>query len=132
MPIDYGLDLACVTDLSEEMRTTDDPRLILGEALVRRWSTPRGMLLDDEDYGTDLAEFINDDVDALGLARIRAEARSEALKDERVINCTVASSTWDAQTETLYLAFSIDAVELGTVTLKIAVTDVTVELLSVE
>lgn len=131
MAVDFGFDLSCVDDLEEECRATSDPWTILAQALVRRWSTPRGMLLDDPDYGTDLAEYVNEDVDELALVRIRAEVRAEALKDERVVDCTITESTFDRESRRLTLAMSIEAAE-GSLTLRVAVSDVSVSLLSVE
>ena len=131
MTIDYGEDLSCLDDLEEECRVVSDPKIVLAQALVRRWQTPRGMLLDDPDYGTDLCEFLNEDVDELTLVRFRSEVRSEALKDERVIDCTIVSSTFSRETGRLTFEISIDASE-SLLRLVVAVTDVTVSLLSVE
>ena len=127
MTIDFGLDLSCVSDLEEEGRVVTGA-LLLGQALVRRWMTPRGMLLGSPDYGTDLREFLNEDVDELTLIRIKSEARAEALKDERVIDVTFNAATYDLTTGRLFLEMAVEATE-GTLTLKVAITDVTVELL---
>lgn len=131
MAIDYGSDLSCLDDLEEECRAIADPRLIIAQALVRRWSTPRGMLLDDPDYGTDLAEFMHDEVDDLSLARMRAEARAEALKDERVVDCTVVETTYNAATSVLTFVFAVECAETA-IRLVVAVDAVNVSLLSVE
>lgn len=127
MSLDFGIDIDCVTDISEEGRTVTGA-MLLGQAIVRRLMTPRGMLLGCPDYGTDLREYINEDVDELTLVRIRAEARAEIMKDERVTNVTFLDSGYDRETKTLTLAMAVEANE-GALTLKIAVSDVTVELL---
>ena len=131
MALDFGSDFSCVDDFEEEMRVISDPALLIGQALVRRWQTPRGMLIDDEDYGTDLTEYLNEDVDQLALARMRAETRSEALKDERVSACNVISSRFDRETNTIILELEVVVSSLA-IRLKVAVSELTVELLSVE
>lgn len=125
---DYGVDLACVTDLSEECRIVSGARL-LAEALVRRLMTPRGMLIDDPDYGTDLREFLNEDFDDLALVRVLSEARQELLKDERVVDVTIVDPTFDGSKLTMTLA--VEAEE-GALRLTLAISDVTIDLLSVE
>lgn len=133
MAIDYGQDLSCLDDLEEEMRVVTDPKTLLAQALIRRWSTPRGMLLDDPDYGYDISENVNEDLDALSLARIRSESVAEALKDERVVECTVPEAFFDTTTNRLKLTFAVEAVGIdGALRLKVEVSDVTVTLLSVE
>lgn len=129
--IDFGVDLSLVDDLTEEMRTVSGVRL-LSEALIRRWQTPRGRLLDDEDYGTDLTEFINEDVDELTIVRVRSEARQEALKDERVQDCTVVESAYDRVTGRLSMTCAVTVAEGDVFRLTVAITSVTIELLEVE
>jgi phage baseplate assembly protein W len=131
MAIDYGSDLSCLDDFDEEVRATSDPRTLIAQALIRRWMTPRGMLLDDPDYGTDLAEFMHDEVDELSLARMRAEARAEALKDERVVDCTITATRYTLATGTVEFDFLVECAETS-LRLVVAVTDVSVSLLSVE
>lgn len=131
MAIDYGTDLSCIEDLEEECRVVSEPRVVLAQAIIRRWSTPRGTLPDDEDYGTDLAENINEDFDTLTMPRVTSDARAEALKDDRVIDCTIYEEAFDATTERLTFKAAIDGVE-GPLTLTVAVTALTVTLLNVE
>ena len=59
----------------------------VAEAIVRRWMTPRGQLIDDPNYGYDLTDAINEDLGAADLARIAYLAGQEAAKDERVLAC---------------------------------------------
>jgi hypothetical protein len=61
----------------------------VAEAIVRRWSTPRGGLLDDADYGYDLTDRVGDDLDKADLTQMAHLAKSEAEKDERVQTCDV-------------------------------------------
>ena len=51
-------DLWCLDDTMSDFRTVSG-RVALAQALVRRWITERGELLDDPSYGTDLTDFLN-------------------------------------------------------------------------
>lgn len=62
---------------------------VVAQAIARRWQTPRGALIDDPDYGFDLSDFVNDDLDKATLAGIAHSAANEAEKDERVLTCEV-------------------------------------------
>ncbi len=129
---DFGTDLSCVTDFTDEGRVVSGLTLI-SEALLRRWSSPRGCLLDDADYGTDLREFLNEDVDQLALVRIKSEARAEALKEvERVLDCVVLSAAFDLTTNRIVMSFEITLVTGHEYRLTISITDVSVTALSVE
>lgn len=87
---DFGLDLACLGEL-DTTRTVTGLTLLL-QAIANRLSTPRGSLLDDEDYGYDLREFVSNEIDLTNdrtLIEIQSGARSQALKDDRVEACAV-------------------------------------------
>jgi hypothetical protein len=128
---DFGEDLWCINDLTEEGRTVTGID-VLWQALLRRWTTVRGRLIDDDDYGTDLREFINEDVDALTLVRIRSEACAEAEKDERVTKCVPipGGTSFDPTTGIITLALAVTVGETA-FRLTLAVSSVTVELLKV-
>ena len=64
----------------------------VGEAIARRWGTSPGQLIDDPNYGYNLTDLVNDDIDASDLPRIQQRAAAEALKDERVLGCIVQMS----------------------------------------
>ena len=61
----------------------------VGEAIARRWSTNPGQLIDDPTYGYNLTDLINDDLSPTQLAQAQQRAAAEALKDERVLRCSV-------------------------------------------
>lgn len=61
----------------------------LGQAIARRWQTPRGGLIDDPNYGFDLTDYIGGDLGKNDLARLAHMAGEEATKDERVKSCAV-------------------------------------------
>lgn len=128
---DYGMDLSLDGDLTEEGSTVTGD-LLIAQALKRRWETPRGMLLDDDDYGTDVAENLNADVDALDIARIQTELCAEAEKDERVLSCAVNSVQFDQTKGTLTVVLEVTKNDGGSFRLTIAVSSVSVELLNVE
>ncbi len=88
---DFGTDLSLVDDLEPTMREVSGTEL-LGQALFRRLTTPRGMLLDDPDYGTDVREFVSWGALPTKLAAIPALVRAELLKDERVEAATVSTA----------------------------------------
>lgn len=140
---DYGLDLSCTFttssvimpdastrtfdgfDVTEDFATVSG-RTLLAEALVRRLVTPRGTLIDDADYGTDVRRWINDDVDDRIIAgTVAAEIDAELQKDERVRrSTTTASFTNGLLTTTTSI---IDA--SGPFRLVLRISDVTIEVL---
>lgn len=88
---DFGTDLSLVDDLEPTMREVSGTEL-LGQALFRRLTTPRGMLLDDPDYGTDVREFVSWGALPTKFAAIPALVRAELLKDERIEAATVSTA----------------------------------------
>jgi phage baseplate assembly protein W len=105
-------------------------RQMLAQALWRRWITTRGDLLDDPDYGTNLVDYINEDIDVGTVSKIVAAAVAEAMKDERVVKVKGTGRFDETERGTLYLEFTIFDGD-GPFTLTLAVTDVTVSLLTV-
>lgn len=79
---------SCVTELTDPAVMVDGFRCV-GEAIARRWQTPRGGLIDDPNYGYDLTDQINDDIDRATLAQVAHLAGAEGEKDERVAVCAV-------------------------------------------
>ena len=61
----------------------------VAEAIIRRWSTNQGQLIDDPNYGYNLTDLLGDDLDVRGLAYAQQQAAAEAQKDERVLAATV-------------------------------------------
>jgi phage baseplate assembly protein W len=129
MAVDYGYDVGCLDDFTEECRPVTGRRL-LAEALVRRLTTPRGMVIDDPDYGTDVREYLKDGLTPRELARMRAEILAELRKDERVV-VTIASLDFVSSTGSLTIGLVVEATEEA-LRLVLSVSSVTVALLSVE
>jgi hypothetical protein len=82
---DYGSDMSLLMDL-DPMGTTVRGRLLLAQALIRRWTTPRGRLLDDPNYGYAVTDELNDDLSPADVSDIADNMDAEAIKDERVVS----------------------------------------------
>ncbi len=89
--VDYGSDLSLLLDL-DAMGAVVTGRLVLSQALVRRWSTPNGRLLDDPHYGYSVLDEINDDLGPNETAQIGSKMDAEAIKDERVVSCVTSAT----------------------------------------
>lgn len=128
MAVDFGKALSCVNDFSPDAKMVSGFRVV-GEAIARRWITPRGRLIGYPNYGFDLTEYVNADVTDRDLAGLRAQASAEALKDERVQSCTVSTSL--ATDGVLTVTAEVGTAQ-GPFQLVVAVTSVTLDLLSIE
>lgn len=132
--VDYGSDISIVADIDLSGRVVTGPRLV-AEAVARRLMTPNGGLIGDVHYGFDLSQYINDDMGPADFAAMISGAVQECLKDERVLaaEVTVETTTLDASRTQKSLDVSITlTISSGTFDLVLAVSDVGVELLSVE
>lgn len=63
---------------------------VVAEAILRRWSTPRGKLIDDPDYGFCIMDLVSDDLDKRALSYTQQQLSQEAEKDERVRSANVS------------------------------------------
>lgn len=142
--VNYGLDWSCTwrtqsfelpdgstqtlyaCDLEENgLEVTG--RTLLAEAISRRLSTFRGTLIDDPDYGFDVTQYVNDDIDARTLGELAAGCDAEAKKDERVLD---SSTTATLAGGVLILAMSLRDLA-GPFRLTLSVSDVGVQILQV-
>jgi hypothetical protein len=99
-PLGYGVDLACVTDLSVRLAETHQTSVAgISESLLRRLQTPRGSL-DDPNYGLDVAGLLSVGTTQQGLRGIEASVREEISRDDRVLSAAV-SATYVPATSTL-------------------------------
>lgn len=128
MAVDHGTDISCVSDV-DAAAVEVSGRLCLAQAIARRLTTPRGRLLDDPNYGYDLTQFVNDDLAPADLAKIRAFAEAECLKDERVRGVTITLTL--AATGVLVVTVALVDGD-GPFTLVLSVTSVTATLLNVQ
>jgi hypothetical protein len=63
--------------------------LVVAEAILRRWTTSPGQLIDDGDYGYSLVDLISQDLSPSDIAYAQTQAGVEAEKDERVLGAVV-------------------------------------------
>jgi phage baseplate assembly protein W len=84
-PTDFGTTLSCTFDI-DPMGATVSGLAALGQALIRRITTPRGRLLNDPNYGYDIAGELEDDVTTQQVNAIAANVDQELLKDQRVFS----------------------------------------------
>lgn len=134
MATDYGTDISVVSDVDFSGRVVTGPRLV-AEAVARRLLTPNGSLIGDPHYGFDLSQYINDDMGPADYAALISGATHECLKDERVLaaEVTLETTSLDASRTQKRLDVSITlTISSGTFDLVLGVSDVGVELLSVE
>ena len=116
-------------DISSDFRPVSGRRA-LAEALIRRWTTDRGGLIGDPNYGENLTDNINDDIGPGDIGKIQAKAQAEALQDERVLSITSVAE-FDAETGELTIEFTVVDAK-GPFSLTVSVDEVTVSLLEVQ
>lgn len=102
---------------------------VVAEAIIRRWSTSRGELIDDPEYGFNLTDLINDDLSTADVAYAQQQAAAEAQKDQRVLGATVTISL-NTVPGVLTITGQMTTAQ-GPFTLVAAVSAVTVQLLQV-
>ena len=64
--------------------------LAVAEAILRRWTTSRGQLIDDPNYGFNVTDLVSDDLDKKDVAYAQQQLAQECEKDERVRSASVA------------------------------------------
>jgi phage baseplate assembly protein W len=126
----FGLGWSCTDDLA--VGTMVSGNRIVAEACYRRLITPRGTLIDDPNYGTDLTSLIDSELavatqsqQTSTLARMFAMVDQEMRKDERVLS---SATTGAFVSSVLTVAIAIRTAT-GPFQLVIAVSGVTVTLL---
>jgi hypothetical protein len=63
------------------------------EIVARRFLTPHGTLEGDSDFGHDVRQYMQARQSAVMRARARMKLRAEALKEQRVKDCTIEITT---------------------------------------
>lgn len=122
-----GTDIASLPDLDPLFGTVSEIEA-LGEALARRYETPRGSLWYAPDYGYDLRGRLGDSLTTSDLAQMPGDIEAEALKDERV-QSAAAIVTFDASAATLTVTLT-GTTAIGPFQFVLAVSALTVNLLS--
>jgi hypothetical protein len=133
--VDFGKDISCTSSLKTGRYVTG-ARLV-GEAIYRRLTTPRGMLRGGEeeaDYGLDLVELIGSVATANDAAALEGRIQSEVLKDERVLSVDVTVTPTSTGPATEFVVYIEATTAAGPFNLKLSISELTVELvgLSVE
>lgn len=105
---DFGLDLDCADDLSADMRTVSGVAGV-AQAIYRRLTTPRGMVLDALDYGYDVRSLLHKGQTPIQKAAIPGLIRSEILKDDRIASVEVEVTTFT--NDTIGLAIRCETAE---------------------
>jgi hypothetical protein len=85
---DFGQCWSCIDDLTSPAVMVSGNRAV-AEAVLRRWGTSPGELIDDPDYGFNLSDLISDDLGPSDIALAQQQAGAEAEKDQRVLSATV-------------------------------------------
>lgn len=111
--IGYGTDTYCTDRLCTGRLVSGV--LLVKQALLRRFSTPRGVLLDDPTYGLDLANFVGASADASLLASLPGMISAEASKEDRItgISTSVQSTRDAAGLVTLTVTIRAELVDSG-------------------
>jgi hypothetical protein len=126
----FGDDIAC--DPQEGIPATFEmasERTALVQAIVRRFQTRRGTLVDDPDYGLDLTDWVGKRTDTAQLFAWQQALQGEALKDERIQSARARMTLTPQGGLRFTLALGT---ALGPFVLTLQVGDLSVELLSVE
>jgi phage baseplate assembly protein W len=127
--VDFGEDLSCTTDLDPRCVTVTGNRLV-GEAIFRRLTTPRGRLLSDRNYGIDIRDYINADMGPKDVAAMQSAIHAECMRDDRIVGCDVLITPPAEGDGTYVLTITLETGN-GPFDLTLSVNDVTVALLSV-
>lgn len=132
MAVDFGRDVSCGPGGLRSGRLVSGT-LLVAEAAYRRLITPRGSLRggkDEDEYGEDLTAFVGNVGSTAAAAALPGIIRIELLKDERIlaVDASVVVTTTTAGAVAYDVSISCDTAA-GPFTLRLAVSDVTVELL---
>lgn len=99
------------------------------QAIVRRWTTPRGSLYRHPEYGHDVRQYLNDDLDEADLPDIESALAEEARADERTDDAQVSVTFAD---DTLTVTARLTTITGQTFRLVLAVGEVSTAVLYAE
>jgi hypothetical protein len=103
--------------------------LAVSEAVLRRWTTSQGQLVDDPSYGENIYDLVSADLSPRELAYAQQRFAAEAVKDSRVLRCTVVLAIDAAGSVTLKATI---VTANGPFPLVVSVNAVTLQLLLVQ
>lgn len=124
-PFGYGVDLACVDDLTEDMQEVDGfSRQGLAESCIRFLTTDRDSIPDAPGRGWNVRRLLNRAFTASELAAQEGLAAAELEQDDRIVSATVTLEIV-RKTRTVNMHFTVEAEDpaLGTFEFTAAVTD---------
>lgn len=101
---ELGSDISGVDDLDATLSVVTGKRA-LAQAILRRLTTPLGMLIDDPTYGLDVRSFIGDPVYP---DNIKQEIVKQLDQEEEVLRASVAV-VFDARTSLLQIQINVVA-----------------------
>lgn len=127
---DLGSDLSCVTDLTSDCAEVSGVTCWL-QNLARRLQTPLGSLIDDSEYGYDVADMLDDEISLADLDGIAADVDNEFLKDQRTLSSSSIVTSSNVNGAVSLKITSRVSSALGPFTLVLSVSQVTVQILSV-
>ena len=127
--MDFGTDVSAFPSIGAKARMVSGVRNYL-EALVRRWTTPRGALFYAPDYGRDLRAWLNKEDTAANRFSLAVEAAAEAEADPRTISAD-AEVVAVVPGSAYKLRVDLETTE-GPLSLILAVSAVTVEVLNAD
>lgn len=99
--------------LDRNMRLISGPRVVL-EGIARRWLTPRGSLITNQNVGINIRDWIGSDTSSDGDYAKKHALVTEAQRDDRVDEIDVDFS-YDRSTETLTISASVKLADAATV-----------------
>ena len=124
--VDFGTDISCAEDFDDQASEVSGT-MLLSQAVYRRITTPRGTLIDDEDYGLDVRALLHKGMTPVEVAAMPGQLRQEILKDERISRCDVVLKQLNPNT--WKLGIRCESAE-GPFTLTVSVSDAKALLLS--
>ncbi len=86
----YGSDTFCLDDLPLIDTQITDPRVLIGQRIARRLSTPHGalgLIGDDPDAGWDVKQYVLAKMGPSAISVAKSQIVSECIKDEQVLDC---------------------------------------------
>lgn len=101
---------------------------VVSQAILRRLTTTRGMLIDDPDYGLNVRDYLSATMDAKELTIMQSQLEAELLKDERILSVE-STASMVLRTATIKLLVEVGE---GPFSLTLAISDVSAAILSVE
>ena len=133
-PPSFGVDISATPDVDPTFTVITDPGRVVGEAVARRYTTPRGGLSYSSQYGRDLRDYMNAPWSQASQYQMQQDAEREAEKDERITQADATATYLPSTTlagAAVTLNVQLTTVTGQTLTLVLNVTSVTVALLSV-